>query len=94
MQLHYRVRSVLLSHGSSAVTLSPVEWGRDSATETTKVDGEIVPAWEECSPTEDDAEPIDTGGKLTELRFDGDTDWKPGTLVSLTATTWHDPHDL
>lgn len=85
MHLHYEVRTVMLSKGSSAVTLEPVEWGRESDTETEvdPTDGVTYPKWEACQPTDDGAEAVGFGGKLTELRFDQEVDWRPGDYMSI-----------
>jgi len=87
MLLHFKIRSVLLSTGSSAVTLEPVEWSRkvDPAIDSDMAD------WEDCLPGDERAEPFEPGGKLTELRFDSQVDWRPGEYISLTAEpTAHD----
>jgi hypothetical protein len=85
MELHYRVRSVLLSHAASAVTLSPGTWYRDSATETVEVGGEILPAAEQSTPQDPEASFNEDGGKMTELRFDEETDLRPGELVTISV---------
>jgi hypothetical protein len=83
MREHYRVRSVLASENSSALTLSPATWWHDSETDTIEVEGEQVPAWEAGEPSPD-AEPEDTGGKMTEVRVEGESEFKPGDWVTLT----------
>lgn len=86
MKMHYKVRSVLLSHDSSALTLSPVEWGKDSETETEtdETTGDTFPAWEPCDP-QLGAEAVEIGGKMTELRVDGPTYYKPGEYLTVTV---------
>lgn len=84
MKLHYQIRSVLLSQNSSAVTLSPASWFRDSETETEMFDGEVIPKSIECEPGDPGAEPMEMGGKMTELRFDTVTDLVPGEWLTVT----------
>ena len=71
MKMHFRVRSTFRNGTQTTLTLDPVEWNRDSETETIDVDGEKVPAWELVDPSTPGAEPYEPGGKTTELRFDG-----------------------
>lgn len=85
MKLHYRIQTVLASTNTTALTLSPVEWGRDSAEEWIEVEGEAIPAWEACDPSDPHAEPLEPGGKMTELRIDGACDWRPGTFLTMTV---------
>jgi formylglycine-generating enzyme required for sulfatase activity len=85
MKLHYQVRSVLLSHNSSAVTLEPILWMRESATLTEPDDeGNMVPTLVEIEgdPRRGD-EPMAVGGAKTELRFDEVTGLVPGEYVTV-----------
>lgn len=84
-KLYYRVRSVLLSDSTSALTLSPGRWVKDSETETITDHGETYPVWDEVDPMEGGAEFDEIGGKLTELRIDGTTAWKPGDHLTVTV---------
>lgn len=86
MKLHYIVRSVLLSANSSAVTMEPAVWYRESDTEMIEDDeGHMVPAdvalVNEQPRAGDDV--MGEGGPKTELRFEGVTDFVPGDYVTL-----------
>jgi hypothetical protein len=87
MKLHYVVRSVLLSRGSSALTLEKAEWLVESDTETIEIEGEKVPALVEGDPADPSAEVAMgyIGGPKTELRFDGSSEWKPGDYLTITV---------
>jgi hypothetical protein len=83
---HFFVRSVLLSQNSTALTLEPVTWLRESETETIEIDGKTVPRLEECDPGDEGADPDHSGGKMTELRVETEgTGWLPGDYVTLTV---------
>lgn len=85
MRFQFRVRSVLLSRNSSAVTLEPVQWIRDDPSgKTEEIDGETVPASVDCEPADEGAEPFDLGGKMTELRFESEVELKPDDYVTVS----------
>jgi hypothetical protein len=81
---HFRINTVMLSGGRSALTLTPVEWGRESTETEPDGDGGLMPVWELCEPEDERAEPNEVGGKMTELRIEGETDLRPGAFVTLT----------
>lgn len=84
MRLHYQVRSVLLSKNSSAVTLEPVVWMRESETETELDDeGEMIPSLVEVEDPIVGDNPWGQGGPKTELRFDEVTDLVPDDYVTV-----------
>lgn len=85
MNLHYQVRSVLLSQNSSAVTLDPVAWFRESATETElDEDGTLSPKLIDVDDPSDGDDVLTIGGAKTELRFDETTDLQPGEYVTVS----------
>lgn len=84
MQMHFRVQSVLLSNDRSALTLSPVEWSRGVG----EPDAEgVYEEWESADPMSEGAEPFEPGGKMTEIRVEGATEWKPGDFLTLTLVS-------
>lgn len=81
---YYRVRSVLASRGSRAITLEPGQFIGDSASETVRIDGQDLPKVVERGPAEPGSEWEDLGGKMTELRLEGEDvilDLDPDDLV-------------
>jgi hypothetical protein len=72
-----------MSNGGSAVTLEPGLWWKDHPTETEVVAGEVLPKAQESSPDDPEADFMDSGGKMTEIRLDEETDLRPRDLVTL-----------
>lgn len=83
MKKHYRVQSVLLSTGQVAVTLNPVEWIAPDPSKGLDDMG-IPEGWVDAEPEDEDAEPLESGGSKTELRFKtSDSMFLPGEFVTL-----------
>lgn len=83
MNLHFRVRNVMLTQSQTQLTLDPVEWIVPIKTDDEGNETE----WRDATgPDEDNAEPFEPGGKTTELRLDGiHDDFRPDDFLTITV---------
>ena len=85
MMMYFRIRSVFENSTQTTLTLDPVRWFKDHPTETETIGEETFPTPVESDPSDPAAQPFDTGGKTTELRFDGHHPGRVGGYLTVTV---------
>lgn len=85
---HFRVRSVMSTRNSTAVTLTPVEWLKDDPSGAKVIEhGESWPQSVEAYPNEPGAEALEVGGPMTEIRIPANVKVEPDLYVTMTIHT-------